>query len=347
MNPWETYEALRVYYMLPVSLDQPEFTYERTEVGCQYDVKAIRDARRYADRLQLENDASVIFEAINDDNEAFFDYLRNVVEVWRWPQPVDEFGQTALMYAATRGSGYITDSLIALSFDVNSRSKAGWTALMYAAKFGASLEIAEALVRAGADALVQNQDDETALQIAIKYGSPIVSEFAAIDSTARAARQEAEKLRATAPPPAWEASRQYAQMFLQQMQAYNAEFPPDSAFRYEVEMGCGLLTGREDECFVIRRTRSVLDGVISVGVFYHEALELLARVDMWDANSTYKTELDRGTCVVRWNSDSRLHVDWYVRDGRMRFYYVNRPLGQHLSDSNPPPNAIPLSGSCP
>ena len=77
----------------------------------------------------------------------------------------DEYGETALMFAAAGGDLEMAKKLIANGAPVNARSDIGETALMFAARWGRA-DVVSMLLEEGADASLVNAYDETALSLA-------------------------------------------------------------------------------------------------------------------------------------------------------------------------------------
>ncbi|OEJ14534.1 hypothetical protein BFL38_05715 [Brachyspira hampsonii] len=86
------------------------------------------------------------------------------------PNSQDEYGFTALMYAALMGYDDIAKLLIEEGTDVNIKDNAGATALMYAAR-NTNYEMAEFLLKNGADVNIRDTSGETALYYSIKHDS--------------------------------------------------------------------------------------------------------------------------------------------------------------------------------
>lgn len=150
--------------------------------GCDgYALDEVLRAKAYL--KQAGESSFVVFDAITEGNEAFFsgwphrldssyDFAELSVE-----GVIDEYGQTPLMYAAARDSSLIVEALIRGGSDVNEVSPEGWTPLMYAAKFHAPPGVIQALLAAGADRQLRNQDNQTARDLAVEFGSPFQRYF--------------------------------------------------------------------------------------------------------------------------------------------------------------------------
>jgi ankyrin repeat protein len=74
----------------------------------------------------------------------------------------DKDGYTALLIAAEKGDFEMAHLLVEKGADVNAKDKDGYTALMYVAYAG-NLEIAKILIKNGADVNVRDKDGWTAL----------------------------------------------------------------------------------------------------------------------------------------------------------------------------------------
>jgi len=77
----------------------------------------------------------------------------------------DKDGYTALLIAAEKGDIEMAHLLVEKGADVNAKDKDGYTALMYVAYAG-NLEIAKILIKNGADVHVRDKDGWTALMFA-------------------------------------------------------------------------------------------------------------------------------------------------------------------------------------
>ncbi|WP_288694982.1 ankyrin repeat domain-containing protein [uncultured Brachyspira sp.] len=86
------------------------------------------------------------------------------------PNAQDEYGFTALMYAALMGYDDIAKLLIEEGTDVNIKDNAGATALMYAAR-DTNYEMVEFLLKNGADVNIRDTAGETALYYSIQHDS--------------------------------------------------------------------------------------------------------------------------------------------------------------------------------
>ena len=81
----------------------------------------------------------------------------------------DEYGETALMFAAAGGDLEMARTLIDNGAPVNARSDIGETALMFAARWGRA-DVVNMLLEEGADASLVNAYNETALLLAEENG---------------------------------------------------------------------------------------------------------------------------------------------------------------------------------
>jgi hypothetical protein len=80
---------------------------------------------------------------------------------------VDEYGQTALMYAASVNSDPEVFTLLVTSgANINAKSAAGWTALMYAARSNPNTAVVARLLELGADPKIRNGEGTLAVDLA-------------------------------------------------------------------------------------------------------------------------------------------------------------------------------------
>ena len=80
------------------------------------------------------------------------------------------YGETALIGAARNGYAEIVQALLAVEgIDLNAQNKFGWTALIWAANKGHT-NIVQALLEAGADKTITNQQNQTAADYARRFG---------------------------------------------------------------------------------------------------------------------------------------------------------------------------------
>lgn len=76
-------------------------------------------------------------------------------------------GYTPLMYAVTKGNPEVVREILSGGADINAQSSTGWTALMFAAKDEPAL--IEVLVSAGADKTLKNNLGQTAYDVAVMF----------------------------------------------------------------------------------------------------------------------------------------------------------------------------------
>lgn len=81
----------------------------------------------------------------------------------------DEYGQTALIWAAANGHTNIVNQLIEAKANVNAKNEDGYTPLLWAINAG-STNMVQQLIKAGADVNAQNTWGNTALIEAVDYG---------------------------------------------------------------------------------------------------------------------------------------------------------------------------------
>jgi hypothetical protein len=108
----------------------------------------------------------MLFGAIENSNTSFAKTLLDNTAVH--VNATDKFGWTALMYAAHyggRGNYEIADRLIKMGADVNATDQDWKTALMRAA-FSGNIDIAKLLISHGADASARDRSGKTALDLA-------------------------------------------------------------------------------------------------------------------------------------------------------------------------------------
>jgi hypothetical protein len=85
-------------------------------------------------------------------------------------------GKTALMIAVLARNIRMVGHMLNNSFDPNAQDDIGYTALMYAAKIG-NLEISQQLILRGSNLWLTNQDNETAIQVADRFGNAELANF--------------------------------------------------------------------------------------------------------------------------------------------------------------------------
>jgi len=73
----------------------------------------------------------------------------------------DAYGQTLLMYAALNPDPLVVELLIEAGAEVNARTEAGWTALMYAARDNPNPEVVLTLMKAGADPTLRDSEGKS------------------------------------------------------------------------------------------------------------------------------------------------------------------------------------------
>ena len=106
----------------------------------------------------------------------------------------DEFGQTALMYAAGANSDpKVIRVIIAAGAHVNAQSLAGWTALMYAVRDNSNPLVIDALLEANADVTLRNSDQNRAIDYATQNANAYKPTLYVLYTQTR---------QASAPPPA-------------------------------------------------------------------------------------------------------------------------------------------------
>lgn len=88
----------------------------------------------------------------------------------------DNDGEAALIWVAKKGHAEVAEVLLKYGADVNIKSNHGTTALMWTARRGYE-EVAEVLLKYGADVNVKNNYASTALIWAAKYGNTEVAEI--------------------------------------------------------------------------------------------------------------------------------------------------------------------------
>lgn len=132
----------------------------------------------------------------------------------------DAYGQTPLMYAAGANGVEVVQALVLAGAQVNARSDADWTALMYAARNSRYPEVTSYLLEAGAEPQLRNDSEHTARDIALAYNNTVAAEqlAAAESALASSVHEEAQAgalplaaepqaATTTASPPAAEVTR--------------------------------------------------------------------------------------------------------------------------------------------
>lgn len=109
----------------------------------------------------------------------------------------DQFGQTTLMVAATNGHAEFVEMLLAKGAKPNLRDAEGRTALMLAATYGDTPTVAQALVRAGADAAAKDRQGRTAGELAASRGNVHTAELLGASGAAMRMRSPREAVNAS------------------------------------------------------------------------------------------------------------------------------------------------------
>lgn len=112
-------------------------------------------------------------------NQGHAEVVRLLLEHWMWEYSADgrdDYGTTALMYAAAAGDLEMAHILLENEAPINAWTDVGTTALMFAAAFG-QIEIVRFLVENGADIHTQNAHGYTALSLAEERGHQEVIDF--------------------------------------------------------------------------------------------------------------------------------------------------------------------------
>lgn len=103
----------------------------------------------------------------NTASKGSWDKLRDLMRREKIPvDATDQYGRTALIFAAADGNEEVVQWLITQKADVNRQSVSGWTALHDAANYG-YLRIMKMLIDARAVIDVKNNDRETPLMRAV------------------------------------------------------------------------------------------------------------------------------------------------------------------------------------
>lgn len=118
----------------------------------------------------LQNQSSLINAVKSNDLESF-SALCNKNDVHQ----IDEYGKTALAYAAANGNEYMINCILQAGADINARDNLNKTPLMYAVSRAGNLKIVELLLEAGANPSVIDIKNNSVLMYAVLYGDlPIV-----------------------------------------------------------------------------------------------------------------------------------------------------------------------------
>ena len=128
---------------------------------------------------------SVYFQEIGGNalmlaiDQGHAEVVRLLLEHWMWEYSADgrdDYGTTALMYAAAADDLDMARLLLENGAPINAQTDVGTTALMYAAAFG-HVEMARFLVENGAEIHIQNGYNYTALSMAEERGHQEVVDF--------------------------------------------------------------------------------------------------------------------------------------------------------------------------
>jgi ankyrin repeat protein len=121
-----------------------------------------REGISSSDSKRVVSSDKAFFDAVKSgDREAVARSIKEGFNV----NTKDKDGYTALLIAAEKGDIEITRLLVEKGADVNAKDKDGYTALMYVAYAG-NLEIAKLLIKNGADVNVRDKDGWTASMFA-------------------------------------------------------------------------------------------------------------------------------------------------------------------------------------
>lgn len=113
----------------------------------------------------LENKNSLI-NAVKSNDLELFSALLNKNDVHQ----IDEFGKTALAYAAANGNEYMINCILQAGADINARDNLNKTPLMYAVSKAGNIKIVELLLEAGANPSVIDTQHNSVLMYAVLYG---------------------------------------------------------------------------------------------------------------------------------------------------------------------------------
>ncbi|KAI5530243.1 spectrin binding [Trichomonas vaginalis G3] len=121
----------------------------------------------------------VYFDQTNDINECFvYSPLLNIPSLFEYFRlhcaninVKNEYGGTALHYAAMNNSKEIAEILISNGANINVKNEYGETALHLAAMYNSNKETAEVLISNGANINEKDKDGQTALHLAVKKNS--------------------------------------------------------------------------------------------------------------------------------------------------------------------------------
>jgi ankyrin repeat protein len=112
----------------------------------------------------LQNNNSLI-NAVKSNDLELFSALLNKNDVHQ----KDEFGKTALAYAAANGNEYMINCILQAGADINARDNLNKTPLMYAVSKAGNLKIVELLLEAGANPSVIDIQHNSVLMYAVLY----------------------------------------------------------------------------------------------------------------------------------------------------------------------------------
>jgi ankyrin repeat protein len=113
----------------------------------------------------LQNNNSLI-NAVKANDLDSFSALLNKNDVHQ----KDEFGKTALAYAAANGNEYMINCILQAGADINARDYLNKTPLMYAVSKAGNFKIVELLLKAGANPSAIDNQHNSVLMYAVLYG---------------------------------------------------------------------------------------------------------------------------------------------------------------------------------
>jgi len=160
-------EKVREEFKEHIIGEKPEFQEmktEKTERVSQKHPKSQRKAREELAEIGIEYNEAAFLKCVEEGNTTAVNLFLaaginpNVVE--------DEYGKTALMFAAERGYTDIIQVLLANGADVNAKDGSGWTALMRAVESD-NIKAVQALLANGAEVNAQNIHGHNALMMAV------------------------------------------------------------------------------------------------------------------------------------------------------------------------------------
>jgi ankyrin repeat protein len=120
----------------------------------------------FAGQLNPVQNQNSLINAVKSNDLELFSALLNKNDVHQ----KDEFGKTALAYAAANGNEYMINCILQAGADINARDNLNKTSLMYAVSKAGNIKIVELLLEAGANPSVIDTQHNSVLMYAVLYG---------------------------------------------------------------------------------------------------------------------------------------------------------------------------------